>query len=284
MMHLSDFPNHLLYLKRVMSGKSLEYTGRWQSSDAPAAAKTREMLNVSLTIPVGDDARALQASVRPNLPWAEDHFAERVSGSPMNPAPSHAWWPFAMRGNAEHMTDSAKFSHTYPERMNVPHLDGVRYQYGNLEDVLALLIEEPLTRQAYLPIWFPEDTGVRHGERVPCSIGYHFLVRDGKLHCWYQLRSCDLMRHFQDDVYMAGRLMQWVCVELREAWRHHHEDAAPKRVIPGNLHVTIGSLHTFAADTPALMKARKEWFDGIPNLPRPMAGSDGPAYGSAEHV
>ena len=30
-------------------------------------------------------------------------------------------------------------------------------------DVIDLLEREPFTRQAYLPIWFPEDTGAFHG-------------------------------------------------------------------------------------------------------------------------
>jgi hypothetical protein len=50
---------------------------------------------------------------------------------------------------------------------------GIRYNYGDLNDVVDLLARSPATRQAVLPVWFPEDTGAVHGERVPCS---HFSI------------------------------------------------------------------------------------------------------------
>ena len=66
--------------------------------------------------------------------------------------------------------------------------------YGDLDDVVTLLTNDPLTRQAFLPMWFPEDTGVVHGTRVPCSLGYHFMQRDGRLSITYYIRSCDIVR------------------------------------------------------------------------------------------
>jgi thymidylate synthase len=84
--------------------------------------------------------------------------------------------------------------------------------------VIDLLRDRPTTRQAFIPIWFPEDTGAHHGERVPCTLGYHLMARDGRLKIVYYMRSCDFLRHFRDDVYMAGRLCQWVC-ERRATWR-----------------------------------------------------------------
>lgn len=231
--------------------------GRWQSidvSDRPDMI-THELLNVSFEISLPADMDHLQLQVRPNLPWAEDHFAERVSGEPWNPPPSNEWWPFAQAGNQEFKKDE-QFSHTYPERywpkmanvgevrpngrqVFVPH-NGIRFEYGDLGDVVRQLAKEPLTRQAYLPVWFPEDTGAVHGERVPCSLGYHFIIRDGRLHCVYYIRSCDFMRHFRDDVYMTGRLVQWICDELDMG------------ILPGKLTMHITSFHIFAGDRPIL--------------------------------
>lgn len=189
--------------------------------------------------------------LNPNLPWAEDHFQERVGGQPLNPAPSEAWWPFAVAGNAAHK-DGEQFSHTYPERMwpkfanegntrpngrhvFVPH-NGIRYEYGDLRDLIELLARDLLTRQAYLPIWFPEDTGAANGQRVPCTLGYHFLIRNGQLNLTYHIRSCDFVRHFVDDVYMAVRLAQWVADQV---------DADIKM---GSFTMHIGSFHFFEGD------------------------------------
>jgi hypothetical protein len=62
------------------------------------------------------------------------------------------------------------------------------------------MVREPFTRQAFLPIWYPEDTGSVHGERVPCTIGYHFIRRGDWVHVVYYIRSCDFFRHFRDDI------------------------------------------------------------------------------------
>jgi len=108
--------------------------------------------------------------------------------------------------------------------------------------VAQLLHDDPATRQAYLPIWFPEDTGAVEGQRVPCSLGYHFMIRRGKLHITYLIRAVDFMRHFRDDVYMAMRLAQWMVVAAN----------VPMRLSVGNLTMHTMSMHCFEGDLPAL--------------------------------
>lgn len=220
-------------------------------------SKTMELLYVTEFFKVDREPSAWQETVKPNLPWAEDHFQERIGGEPLNPAPSEAWWPFARQGNAEHKKGQI-FSHTYPERFyprfaneggkmlhseriaTVPHV-GIRFEYGDLDDLIHLLNANPRTRQAYLPIWFPEDLNAAcHRERVPCSMGYHFLLNpqyDG-LDCVYTMRSCDIVRFYRDDIYMAGRLLQ------------HVAEATRQRV--GKLVVHIDNLHCFPGDRPFL--------------------------------
>jgi thymidylate synthase len=124
---------------------------------------------------------------------------------------------------------------------------GIRYDYGDLNDVVDLLARSPATRQAVLPVWFPEDTGAVHGERVPCSLFYHFIVRDQRLHVVYSIRSCDLFRHFRDDVYLTCRLGQWVLEQLRakEASKYGGMWAG---VQMGTLTMHITSLHIFEAE------------------------------------
>lgn len=227
--------------------------GEWQGqTDRPEANVTWELRNVTVDVFVPDAVEQWQQSCEPNLPWAEKHFEERVGGFPWNPPPSHSEWPFLRQGNEEHLVDG-KFSHTYPERFwpkwagdrvnsehEIPNR-GLRFDFGDLSDLVVLLDKRPSTRQAYLPIWFPEDlVAARASERVPCSLGYHFMVRGGRLHCAYFMRSCDLIRHFQDDAYMAGRLVQWIAGALTAQ--------------PGNLTMHVSSLHCFPVDMLALRK------------------------------
>lgn len=213
---------------------------------------THEILHLTEAFEVGHRRLTWAEVVKPNLPWAEDHFQERVSGKPMNPSPSEAWWPFAREGNAEHKSDEV-FSHTYPERFwpkyagvadpptNFPEMKninwGIRYPYGDLNDLIRVLTKNVNSRQAYLPIWFPEDLeAAKKGLRVPCSMGYHF-IRDPKadtLDCVYTMRSCDIVRFYRDDLYMAGRLLQWVAHAVKST--------------PGKLVVHIDNLHCFPGD------------------------------------
>lgn len=251
--------NVMEYWERAMDASEPFDRGRWQSQEVTDPDRvTVELRHQTFQMTVGADVDAWAKRTGANLPWAEDHFLERISGWPLNPPPSSEWWPYKVAGHEGHVDASAKFSHTYPERFwpkfaekkmgNGPVYNrGIRYPYGDLNDVVKLLEREPDTRQAYLPVWFPEDTGAIQGQRVPCTLGYHFLsTPDGKLDITYHIRSCDLLRHFQDDVYMAGRLLQWVCERfVAPAWE------------PGELRMNIGSLHRFVGDA-ANRKARSD--------------------------
>lgn len=249
-------------------------TGTWQALDISRspAHRTYELLDAWVDYPVFAEVQQLIDDIHPDLPWAEDHFLERIGGNPLNPAPSHEWWPYAKGGNRQHMAAN-QFDHTYPERYwprkagDPPETMmrganfGIRFRYGDLDDLVNLLVEQPFTRQAYLPVWFPEDTGaIREGKniRVPCSLGYHFLIRNGELSCRYYLRSCDLYRHFHNDIYMTARLMQWICseVELRSQTADV-EVPLPMLLKPGKLITMISSLHLFVNDADK-MKERIE--------------------------
>lgn len=219
----SVFPDIIEGLTSQLFHAPVVEVGEWQAiqNSAMPQARTIEVEDISFAFYIPPTKEDLQAMVQPNLPWAEDHFKERIGGEPLNPPPSSSWWPFAQKNNSEHKVGE-QFSHTYPERMwpktvNKASFEiqrmGLRYPLGDLDDVIQLLRDRPGTRQAYLPIWFPEDTGAVQSQRVPCTLGYHFLVRNGRLKIVYYIRSCDFYRHFRDDVYMAARLAQYVAGE-----------------------------------------------------------------------
>lgn len=255
-----DFPGIRQELQYLLArqGQVVD-VGEWQSirrseRDLPQQ-RTIELENVVFDMYIPLTQEEAVDHIQPNMPFAEAQFQDRVSGEPLNPPPSDKLWPWA-----HHLDDdkaTGRYSHTYPERFWPKHANqyfpdrdrrdtlevdherdphyGIRYQYGDLQDVVSQLSRSPYTRQAFLPVWFPEDTGAVHGERVPCSLGYHFLLRRNRLSCTYFIRSVDLFRHFPDDVYMACRLAQWVCEQL--------EGCAP-----GTLTMHMVSLHVFEAE------------------------------------
>lgn len=235
---------------------------RWQGRDTQGKPdlETYELLNHSSTVPLTSESLSFyRREILPDLPWSDDHFEERVCGYPLNPGLQWSEWRMGQGADSFRLMDGT-FNHNYMERLwpkyarlvepadlapepgwepnKSPH-QGILYAYGDLMDVVRLLAREPDTRQAYLPMWFPEDTGVVHRDRVPCSLGWHFIVRDNKLHMVYYLRSVDLVNHWRNDLYMAVRLLLWVLDETRVVnpdWTY---------IQPGTLTTHITSFHCF---------------------------------------
>lgn len=256
--------------KDLLTAPSVD-TGHWQAKKDVPQVQSRELRNVIMELPISGSPGGWSSWMKPNLPWAEDHFQERVGGEPLNPPPSHVNWPFNQRGNEDHM-DGVVFSHSYPERLwpcragdiaekqradgfepsPVDVNMGIRYRYGDLDDLVTLLTSEPHTRQAYVPLWFPEDLAAAvEGQRVPCTLGYHFILRSNQLHCFYPMRSLDVLRYFRDDAYMAGRLCQWLIGRCHKT-HEYNENSVWHHVTPGTLTLHAVSCHVFENDIPII--------------------------------
>lgn len=253
---------------------------KWQSTSAPQPMV--ELFNRSFTLDLRgeQDLAAIADAIKPNLPWADRHFTEeRVSGEPINPGETWKIWPYA-RSAAAHLRDGEnvpQYDHSYAERYwpkfagatpdgtlcsdgpppdRITH--GIRFPIGDLSDLIEVLVDDPLTRQAYLPIYFPEDTmAARKHKRVPCTLGYHFIRRPmgafgDFLHVVYPMRSCDYVRHFRDDVYLTIRLLLWVLQQCQRLDAENWFD-----VHPGSFRMHITSLHMFRQDRENLRNAQR---------------------------
>jgi hypothetical protein len=247
---------------------------RWQGVDVSTKPEmaTRELLNTSIQVPLRGIERLEHwwFDTNANLPWADVHFGERVGGEPLNPGESWKSWPWGHSAD-KFRTQGGQFDHTYMERfwpkkagwprsskegrLSTGDSDwnplaerrkGIRFEYGDLNDLVDHLVRDPLSRQAYLPVWFPED-GTCNG-RKPCTLGYHFINRYDYLHITYYIRSCDYIRHWGDDCYLAVRLLLWILDSLRK------RDDRWKMVRPGMYTMHIVSLHLFENDYRKLEK------------------------------
>ena len=245
----------------------LEEVLDWQGN--PTGKENNQMLvrrNIRLNMFIPEDIETLEELVKPDLPWAEDHFEERISGNPTNPGETYKYWPYHTNLDKDKKYLNEVFSHTYQERywpkkanpnFNIQdswdgQRTGIRFKYGDLDDVINLLKNNLTTRQAYLPIWFPEDTwAANNQERVPCSLGYYFYYNKGFLHCNYTIRSCDLFRHFRNDIYLTARLLQYVAKSLG--------------VLPGELNMEIYNLHLFQNDLYPFNQKEKKLKNGTNN-------------------
>lgn len=271
-----SFADALARTRNVLLDTGVKVQSRfWQGMDVSAKpeAMMYEVLNWSFSVVATDyDLPKLREHLKPNLPWADLHFdQERIGGQPLNPGETWKVWPWGNSAD-KHRTAGEQFNHTYAERFWPKHAGqtpggkwpdptdvapeipystrrGIRYEYADLNDVIKMLLEDPYTRQAYIPIWFPEDGS--HSDRKPCTLGYHIIRRGDNIHMVYYIRSCDIVRHFQDDVYLAVRLLMWITWELRlrdpENW---------DKVRLGLFTMHITSLHCFVNDRRFLENGR----------------------------
>ena len=190
---------------------------------------TKELQNYCYTI-----LNAKPTDVRPFTiqPWADAELVERLAGPTFdnngNPHfinPGKAW---EMRSDvwSEYMHDG-KMAYTYNERI---------WRNDQLNKIINRLKEDHDSRQLWLSIWdCNEDVDKLGGiSRVPCSLGYGFQFREGKLNIHYVMRSCDFGTHFINDVYLAMRLLE--CVALR------------CNMEVGNFTHTMFSLHVYQKD------------------------------------
>ena len=146
----------------------------------------------------------------PNVvqPWADAEFQERITpprfakgGEPIFINPGEAW---KLRDNiwGEFYHDG-KFGYSYNELI---------WNNDQFNKIVNRLKEDPDSRQLWISLWDPtRDPDLLGGiSRVPCSLGYGFQVREGKLNMHYVMRSCDFSTHFPNDVYLAIKLLEYV--------------------------------------------------------------------------
>jgi thymidylate synthase len=178
---------------------------------------TKELQNYVYTV---TDAVNYLDQLYVTQPWADEEFLERINCTLKNPGDAYKH----REGVWNEFLHDGKFAYTYGERIGY-----------NLEKVIKEIKLHPDSRQLYLSIWDRDDVNnLGGGSRVPCSLGYLFQVREGRLHLTYFMRSCDLATHMQNDIYLATKLMDFV------AGRTGYQ--------PGNFTHFIGSLHIYKKD------------------------------------
>lgn len=162
---------------------------------------TKEIINYSYCLKSLDKVEMLFLNDPDSRNWVDLEFKERIwGGNPINPGLA---WKVRSGIWEQFLNEDGEFDYTYNERMRV-----------QLPMLIEELVKNPNTRQAILSIWEKEDVHYLGGKsRVPCSIYYQFLIREGRLHIIYNQRSCDIMTHFGNDIYLAWKLMEYVAQE-----------------------------------------------------------------------
>lgn len=158
---------------------------------------TKELQNYCYTILNAKSEDVKSSSIQP---WADEEFKERINPyGNVNPGTA-----YKLREEIwnEYMHDG-KFAYSYNERF---------FRNRQLDKIIARLQDDHDSRQLWLSVWdLNEDVDKLGGiSRVPCSLGYNFQFREGKLNIHYVMCSCDFNTHFPNDVYLAIKLLEYV--------------------------------------------------------------------------
>jgi thymidylate synthase len=155
--------------------------------------------------------------------WVKQEWEDRLIGD-LNPGRAWQLRREVWDDLREKRGTSGSFSYTYSQRMGGSHID----------KLVDELLRHPNSRQLWLPVWYPNDEERRGDRRVPCSLGYWIVQREGAIHETYMMRSCDLYTHYANDVALATMLLHYVAkmTDFKVGTFTHY----------------VGSLHVYAKD------------------------------------
>jgi len=126
---MSNFKQALRDLEEYFEHDSmLVHTNNWQGTEIKdnSQAQMCEVLHESFRAYMGHrDLAKYAEQIQPNLPWADNHFLERVGGQPLNPGVEWANWPWCNSNNifikpvSKHSLFTVRFSQRLPRCINL---------------------------------------------------------------------------------------------------------------------------------------------------------------------
>ena len=223
MRHYRNFPEAQNEIKRDLAELGVEVHGETMQDkniENDPDYFTRELTNYIYTV-LDPDYTEIEGV---HEEWVAQEWDDRIIGD-LNPGRSwkvrkEVWNRFLERSPKNIPT----FSYTYSQRMGGYHITRI----------IEELHLNPNSRQLWLPVWYPNDETRRGKRRVPCSLGYWFVMREKKLHMTYMMRSCDLYTHYANDIALAAMLLHYIAGQVE--------------VPVGPLTHYVGSFHVYAKD------------------------------------
>lgn len=205
---------------------------------------TKEVINYTYCLTSLRDKNNLFLTDKVSREWCIAEFKERIDLNNTNPGEAykirqHVWDEFLVDG---------KFDYSYSERIG-----------NQAELVIDRLSKDPDSRQGIIQIWDSHiDRHMIGGvKRVPCSIYYQILIRDGRVHLIYNQRSADVVAHFGNDVYLAWKMKTYVTEQLNKKLGLNFGDENAYKI--GFLYHNIASLHSYKKDWVKLKRTLAEF-------------------------
>lgn len=213
----------------------------------PRGMPTREVLDVNMRI-TRPRARLLLAPPNRvlNPAYAVAETVWILSGS-------DAPWIYDYNGRLVQYADDGVLRGAYGPRLR--RWGGI----DQLSHVLELLKTDPDSRRAVVQLYDPTRDAADHKD-VPCTLGFRFHLREGRLHMSTTMRSQDVWTGMPYDLFSFTTIQElvagWLDADLGDY--HHHVDS---------LHIYEHNLEQADADVPAAGHS-------LPSLAVPWRGFD----------
>lgn len=193
------------------------------------------MVNYVLT---GDRMAAPAPAFASVMAYIDAEHADRTGGRAMNPGNAwkerpDLWTQFLHDG---------KFAYTYSERFTPQLKHLVHELHANPESRQGILTMHTnicpvigTTSEGVHIVGQSADMLNRGGSgRIPCSMYWQIMIREGAVDLVYTMRSCDFLTHFPVDIALALKLQAWFGEQLGRP--------------VGMFTYFTGSLHAYAKD------------------------------------
>lgn len=109
-----------------------------------------------------------------------------------------------------------------------------------MQRVVDVLLKDPLSRQAVVSIWRPDDLGAVTPD-MPCTLSHQYLVRNAKVHMVVTMRSNDVWLGMPYDIFAFTCFQRIIAGELGLG--------------VGEYHHRVGSMHLYEKNYAAALEA-----------------------------
>jgi thymidylate synthase len=184
---------------------------------------TKELTCYTFMILDGRDRDVMIRYFKIPKAYVEQEWKDRISGLENHGVNPGEAWKLMPKLWKQYLNKDGTFDYTYSERF---------YEWRQPLNVRDELLKHPNSRQGVVAVYNQAHDSRNIGKkRIPCSMYYQFLIREGKVNIIYTMRSCDFLNHLGADVWLTFEFQKWMAHEL-------------KREV-GMLTMFIGSLHIY---------------------------------------
>lgn len=152
------------------------------------------------------------------LEWCKAEFAERISQKRVNPGKAYllreeVWNEFLVDRITPEMNAKGEEDYAVTREFDYSYNERIAQQIPLIINELTV---RPATRQAIIEVHnnMLDLDSLGGKKRIPCSLLYQFMVRDGRLDIIYVMRSTDFATHFQNDIWLADELRKYIATQV----------------------------------------------------------------------